>query len=494
MKKLFLFAGAFMISAIGFSQVTGAGTAGTAAALPGAGVDANTGLSVQNGDGNKVRVRQAGTEQSVLTYQDNGSGLGGNLARIQQTGAVSGVSGYQNAAELNQSGTTNQATIVSGGDLNNVLVNQGQNDDASANNKAIVTQGGQRAEANYVATEQDGMNNQSSTRQSWDNSDAWTRQVGNDNKNMIVQNASPEDADGQLAYADQRGDNNESSINQSGAGARNKAFTEQYGNDNQAKQVQVTDASAGDVGNTGFILQGRNFSVTHPTESAFGQVMFDRVRTEVDDLPDFDTGTGTAEGRQSFGGIAFQNQAGNNNQAGAVQYGSNSFGSNYSKQTQLSGSGNIAYVNQNRGGGAGGDNESEQIQAGDNNETGLLQTGVGQKSLVTQYGNSNSSLSTQYDEGNLLNVHQRGNENAAISAQRGIANRTLIVQYDGQSFTAQQNLDGLGGGGNQIDAMQLGPDGDFHDAAIECNFNEQMDPTMDYTVPDFEIQDICPDC
>jgi hypothetical protein len=94
----------------------------------------------------------------------------------------------------------------------------------------------------------------------------------------------------------------------------------------------------------------------------------------------------------------------------------------------------------------------------------------------------------------MVNIHQRGDANAATSAQRGVYNRALVVQYDGQSFIAQQNLDGLGGGGNQIDALQLGPDGDFHDDAIDCYFNDQMDPTMDYSVPSLEIDDICPDC
>jgi len=52
----------------------------------------------------------------------------------------------------------------------------------------------------------------------------------------------------------------------------------------------------------------------------------------------------------------------------------------------------------------------------------------------------------------------------------------------------------LSAGGNQIDVMQLGPDGDFHDAAIECDFEEPMDLDMDYSIPELEIEDICPDC
>ena len=103
--------------------------------------NANTGLSIQNGNDNKVRVRQAGTQQSVYTYQDNGSGIGANLARVRQTGAVSSASGVQNAADVIQSGSENQSTTRQEGDYNSAITKQGQNDDSSANNRGNIRQG-----------------------------------------------------------------------------------------------------------------------------------------------------------------------------------------------------------------------------------------------------------------------------------------------------------------------------------------------------------------
>jgi len=301
-----------MFSAIGFSQVSIAPTAGTAAALPGAGVGANTGLSVQNGDDNKVRVRQAGTEQSVLTYQDNGSGLGGNLARVMQTGDVTGASGYQNAAEVNQSGTTNQSTTVQEGDLNNAITNQGQNDDASANNKARIQQGtGDQAEANYAAVDQDGNDNQSSTLQTYDNSDAYTLQSGNGNANMIVQDAGPNGSDGHEAYAAQLGDYNESSINQSGNGGRNNAQVRQFGSYNQSKQTQATNAAAGTVGNSGYVQQGSLSGLAvNPSNTAFG-VLFPTI---IDNITAIDPAAAALNG-ESYGARAKQVQYGKLNEA-----------------------------------------------------------------------------------------------------------------------------------------------------------------------------------
>lgn len=486
MKKVMLSAAALLLCAVGYAQVSGAPTAGTAAPLPGAGVGANTGLSIQNGDANKVRVRQAGSEQSVLTYQDNGSGLGGNLARVMQTGDVTGASGYQNAAEVNQSGTFNQSTTVQEGDLNNAIINQGQNDDSSAGNKARIQQGtGQQAESNYAAIEQDGIDNQASTLQTYDNSDAWTRQIGIENKSMIVQNAGPNGTDGHEALVKQNGDLNESSIDQSGEGGRNLAINRQYGNSNQSKQLQTTTAAAGMVGNRGVVYQGRDAEA-------------DIDNSEIPVLVDFannlpDPFLGPTARPFSNNAVAFQTQNGKQQEAEILQFGGSDIGRNYAEQNQLWGWGNDAGIVQHHQGGEG-DNYARQDQGGDNNLAGMLQSGTGNKGWQTQFGHRNTAYATQQGDNNLLNMHQLGNDNAATVAQRGVGNRALIVQRDGQSYSARQNLDGNGGGGNQIDALQLGPNGNFGTDGIHCDFNDPMDPTMDYTVPGFELQDICPDC
>lgn len=497
MKKVILCAAALAFGTVAFSQQVPGAPVADQSLVPqnSADPEANAGLSIQNGDDNKVRVRQAGELNTAYSIQDNGTGLGGNLAKIRQTGDVNGNaadSGEDNAAEVRQSGTANQSRTRQEGDFNNAYTAQGQNDAASSGNKASIHQGiADQAENNFAAIEQDGVDNQASTLQTHDNSAAYTRQLGTENKSMITQTAAPEDSDGHLAENYQEGTGNENAIMQSGAGARNTAYSEQVGSNNQAKQTQTTTAAIGGTGNTANNLQG--FAGTTNMDITNANAIFDDIN-DVDDTfaTSFTTGSGTNE---SFGGIVFQNQAGEDNEMTAVQFGSGADGSNYIEQTQAAGSGNEALAVQNRGNGpGGGDNEGEQFQSGDDNVVGLSQNGTGHKSLQTQLGNRNSAMSSQQGSDNLLNIHQRGDDNNATSAQRGIANTTLIVQRDGQSFVAQQNLDGLGGGGNQIDALQLGPNGDFATDGIDCGFNMQDDPTMDYTVPSFTIEDVCPGC
>ena len=494
MKKAILCAAALMFGTMAFAQVSIAPTAGTAAALPGAGAGANTGLSIQNGDNNKVRVRQAGTEQSVLTFQDNGSGLGGNLAKVRQTGSVQAASGFQNAAEVNQSGTANQSSTRQEGDLNNAITNQGQNDDSSSGNKASIRQGvADQAESNFAATEQDGNNNQSSTVQTYDNSDAYTTQSGDSNKNMINQNAGPNGTDGHEAYAAQLGNRNESAIDQSGNGGRNNAQVRQFGDDNQSKQWQNTNAGSGTVGNSGYVQQGSasGLPVNVPSNTAYTLIFTDIQ----DNITPLDPGATVING-PSFGARAKQVQYGKMNEAAAWQTGGSSDGTNYAEQVQASGWNNDAAIIQTQIG--TGDNYAKQYQSGDNNLANGWQFGNGQKSLQDQRGHRNTALGSQAGSSNLLNQHQRGTDNTAHSVQHGLANSALIVQRDGQSYTSLQNA-GLGAfdlsaGGNQVDVLQLGPNGDFSTDGIDCDFEDPMNLDMDYTVPGFDLGDVCPDC
>ncbi|MCF6307509.1 MAG: curlin [Flavobacteriaceae bacterium] len=451
---------------------------------------ANTGKSVQFGDGNKVRVRQAGSSQSVSTVQDNGSGLGGNLARIMQTGAVGPNSGVANAAEVLQSGTANQSTTVQEGDENWAITRQGQKNDASSGNKAKIRQGtGQQAESNYAAIDQDGDNNQAKIRQIFDNNDAWTQQVGNENKSKVMQNAGPNGSDGHSASVDQQGDRNESFVTQSGLGGRNTATLLQQGDDNKGKQYQTTDALVGSDGNRAGMQQGtlnQSWSLLPLTAGLLSDV----GGIDPGNLPIY------VSSLESFGAVGFQIQSGNENAADMVQAGGSVGDSNYGEQNQ-SGSGNEAAMVQGHTG-AGGNNYAKQEQIGYGNYAGLGQSGSGFKALQTQYGTDNNVLSSQRGEGHLLNVHQRGNLNVATTAQAGLANRALVVQRDGQSYTVEQNLNLAGGpahdlsaGGNQVDVLQLGPNGDFSTDGIDCYFDAQLDPTMDYTVPGFNLGDIC---
>ena len=258
MKKFILTAAALTFGVFAYAQdIAGSPTAGYVAPLPGAGAGANTGLSEQYGNAQRVRVRQAGTEQSVYTRQDNGTGSGGNMAEVRQTGSVTNASGFRNAAEVLQSGTTNSSLTLQEGDLNNAVTRQGQTNTASADNKAYIRQGvANQAEGNRAAIDQDGNRNRASILQTYDNSDAWTRQNGDDNKSMITQDAGPNGTDGHEGWNYQTGNSNESTIMQSGAGGRNVAQNIQAGDFNKIKQIQVTTATAGQAGNTAVARQG----------------------------------------------------------------------------------------------------------------------------------------------------------------------------------------------------------------------------------------------
>ena len=487
MKKLILCAAALAFGTMTYAQVPGAPTADeTKVTNNSADVNANKGYATQSGDDNKVQVRQAGTIQSVYTDQSNGTGTGGNLARIRQTGAVTSLSGQSNAAEALQLGTTNETTIYQGGDRNNAITRQGLTDNGSANNKALVIQGtGEQSEDNFAAVDQDGTGNQASTTQQWDNSSAYTIQSGVDNKSMIVQNDGEEDAGGNQAFNEQYGARNESSIDQRGAGF-NDAYTIQDGDDNKAKQTQNTIAMAGGQGETGIINQGNQNAFATVGDALDGNNgngnLYDALNT-VDNI------TNGSQNDLSFGGIAFQTQLGKMNAAEIHQFGSAAQSSNQAEQYQEGWNQDALIVQNAYGNNNGGGNYARQEQYDDNNEAAIGQNGVNHKAFQYQDGKRNLALSTQRGNGQLLNTHQFGNDNYATSKQRGEANAALIVQRGGQSFMAEQV-----GTGNQIDALQLGPNGNFATDGVNCGFDDPMDPTMDYTVPGFDLGDVCPGC
>ncbi|MGB7841852.1 MAG: curlin, partial [Salinimicrobium sp.] len=148
MKKVFLSAAALMIGAIGFSQVTNpvAPVAESQTTVPNnsGNADANKGKSEQFGDDHRVRVRQAGTRQSVYTMQANGIGTtGGNRAEVLQSGDINANSGRFNAADVFQTGDENLSLTIQEGNRNNAVTNQGQTDvnALSAGNQSFIRQG-----------------------------------------------------------------------------------------------------------------------------------------------------------------------------------------------------------------------------------------------------------------------------------------------------------------------------------------------------------------
>lgn len=499
MKKVVLSAMALMFAAVGFSQVTDSNgnaspVATTVPILAGAAATANSGLSIQNGDDNKVRVRQAGTNQSVYTFQNNGDGMdGANQAFVRQTGAVSAASGVENRTDVLQSGEYNSSMTIQEGDYNDAITRQGQIDGTSSGNKALIRQGtGQQAESNFAAIDQDGVDNQARTKQTYDNSDAWTQQTGDENKSLIIQNAGPNGTDGHYAMNEQIGDRNESYIAQQGNGARNSARTLQIGDDNQANQMQTATDGMGGIGNDAGIMQGFE-NATQRT------LVIPEALTQwlsVINLVDPDANPFEFDG-PAVGNKAKQTQVGSDNSAGIYQLGGTIGFSNYSEQEQ-DGTGNNAGSVQGHWYSGDPSNYIKQKQDGDYNTTGIVQTGADNKSFQNQVGNLNSSLAFQQGKGHKLNTHQFGDSNVAQASQSGLENRALIVQYDGQSYTVEQNKNlgayDLTAGGNQADILQMGPDGNFEDGAIDCYFDDPMSLDQNYNVPGLNLGDICEGC
>ena len=504
MKKVVLSAIALFVGAVGFSQVTdGDGNSSSdptvIAALPGAGAGANTGLSVQYGNAQRVRVRQAGTRQSAYTVQDNGSGAGGNQAFVRQTGAVGPTSGVRNAAEVLQSGTTNSSLTRQEGDRNKANTRQGQNNDASANNKAYIRQGvANQAERNFAQIDQDGNGNLASTVQTYDNNDAWTQQDGTENKSMIRQNGGPNGTAGHYASVQQEGLANESTVMQQGAGARNTAYSLQVGALNQAKQMQNTSAGAG-TGNRAGILQGtagHDEATVYANVVPAGDAIFTRINDEVDDRarPSF------TNSLNSFYAKAKQTQDGFRNEADITQVGGIGDGqSNYAEQDQddAGSSRNQAGIRQAYNPNYYGrtqDQYAKQKQRGSRNVAGVVQEGAENKAYQYQNGARNEALSFQIGAENKLNTHQIGDRNVAHTTQWGLDNRALVVQYDGQSYFVNQGQNGESIS-SQADILQVGPNGNFGpDYAIDCDFDDPMNLDMDFSVPMVMNPDICTDC
>ncbi|WP_246130269.1 curlin [Bizionia saleffrena] len=455
---------------------------------------ANAGESYQNGNDNKVWVRQAGTKQSVYTEQDNGLGTGNNAARIWQTGAVQATSGVKNAAMVKQLGTNNQSTTQQEGDKNHAVTQQGLKEGTlgvSENNRAKIRQGtGQQAEKNYASIEQDGANNKALTLQTYDNSEARTVQEGDNNKANINQNAGPNNSSGHSALVEQYGDFNESHVTQSGAGASNRSASTQTGNGNESHQTQVNTASGGGANaNEAFINQGtvgNDGAIAQDATALYGDVSaLDAV-----------VGVGTFNGPGSYNALAIQNQNGESNQSSIFQFGADApTDGNYAEQ-DVDGDNNDALIVQNNWGtSAGGNNYAKQRQDGDKNEAGLVQLGNDNKARQEQHGDKNYAMATQRGTANLLNTWQMGDKNAVTSAQRGHDNQILIVQRDGQSYVAEQNLnDAWSNGNNVIDVLQLGPNGNFATDGIDCGFETELDPSCPVPVPTFNIDAPCDGC
>lgn len=482
MKKVIFCAVALMIGAVGLSQTTPTAPTAPASAealpgiIPGL-TTANRAHAIQNGSNNKVAVKQIGTSQNAYSDQGDGTGSGGNQARILQTGNVQAASGVKNNAQVMQRGTENQSTQYQFGDKNKALTNQGMNDSGSEKNRALIQQGAtgaQQGEKNLAQIDQDGYKNQARTQQRFDKNEAFTDQDGDKNYADIGQNASPNNSKGHAAEITQNGNDNDAWTRQEGNGARNEATAVQFGDDNYSWQEQDASAASGN-GNNAAVVQGTN--VINPLAASIDTYM----DTHVDSYH-------VGNNFNSVRNQAFQFQDGDDNIVAAFQTGED----NYSEQHQ-EGDDNEALVAQNfyDPNPANGNNYAKQTQDGDDNTAGIGQNGSNHKALQSQIGSNNRAYSTQQGQYNDVNVHQRGNSNYATTAQRAQDNDILVVQYDGQSAVVEQNLT-MPGGNNTANIYQSGPDGGG--GAIDCSFDPQLPMTPRNPIDIFNIPDVCQGC
>ena len=482
MKKVIFCAVALMSGAFAFAQYTpGAPAQAVQISNQSPNGNANTGESIQDGDNQKVKVRQVGTKNSAASYQDNGVGVGSNQAFIKQIGNVTSLSGRLNRAEVHQSGSRNESTQMQEGDRNSSLVNQMGDDNVSWARQGT----NEQAEKNWVEVQQDGNGNESRTLQTYDNNRALVDQFGDDNKSDIEQRAFSNGTQGHAAEVDQDGNRNQAIIDQDGLGARNEATSIQFGGDNKSYQEQYATSSTNNQGNNALVTQGDGSTTTQIETDLWtnGLLTVDNIANG-----SFNPGADNS--------IARQVQYGTNNAVEAQQFGEG----NQSLQIQgnsllaPNSDGNRALVVQNAyGNPAGGGNKAAQLQGGDDNDAAIGQNGHDHTALQVQYGDDNVAMSTQRGKNNNANIWQIGDDSFATTAQRGQCNNAFITQYDGQSYSVEQNLnDGMPYGHNQADIVQQGPGGN-NVGLYSCDL-PNVDPGT-YTAPaGLSIDDICPGC
>ena len=490
MKKVFfgaaalLFSGAMMaqgpVSQSDLKAVDGSDSMDTQLAVDLATDDGNYGEAIQTGNGNKLQVLQAGTNQSSYSEQGDGTGSGDNRARIWQTGDVSGISGVENAADVRQLGTSNQSSTFQEGDMNEAVTRQGMKDGgASTGNKALINHGtAENGEMNYAMIEQDGQTNSAWTIQSWDKNQARTVQDGDNNMSGVRQRSLTDGAPGNSAINEQYGDGNSSKILQEGES--NFAQAAQKGDNNKADQEQDGD------NNTAFVDQGQNlYGVADGLSGPSLDFYADPLATQ------------GAGGPDSQAGIAIQRQDGNSNFGYVSQRGSDAEASNQAEQNQ-NGDFNNAIIDQNANGIAnGGANYARQDQDGFANFSATGQNGRDHMAYSRQDGDSNVALASQKGNANLVSTYQEGNDNWAVSGQRGHDNQVLIVQKNdgitgGHSFKASQNInDPYTNGNNTISVLQLGPSGDIMADGENCDFQTPVVPNMPDGFDDFDLAAPC---
>nr|WP_193742905.1 hypothetical protein [Nonlabens ulvanivorans] len=337
----------------------------------------------QKGIGSDAKVQQQGTANASFIEQTGTDVANRNSVDVLQWGGnvQPSISGHLNYSDIKQNGAGNDFMATQQGDENEISGLQ-----IGLNNAALVQQGAntpQQAENNLAKVDQDGKDNYAEVQQRYD-----------DNEASILQRNDAAAGVGNRSYQDQVSNPNQS--------AGQVAIGEQWGDNNEAVQIQDSGSPALGGGNHAEIQQG---DATKDATGAFAQ----------------------------------QVQSGATNEAYATQF----LSGDESYQEQL-GTDNKAVVNQNTAGSLnGGDNLVEQFQDGDRNEARSTQNGNNNMVNQEQYGMDNYSRVSQGNGqavGNMATSIQDGADNNSVINQRANGNMSMVDQTgNGQTSLINQN-------------------------------------------------------
>lgn len=430
----------------------------------------------------------AGARNNVEVNQEDGAGTGGNQVIVQQgstiTGFASGGGAYNSTVFIDQSGTTNLASVQQGGgDVDNDGNNQSRIGQTGTNNTAENRQGeadrsrifqtgtgneayvDQTPQADPAQANQDAYGRQSYVAQNGDTNFTQVTQNGSRNTSAVLQGD-----DGTLAGGG-TGDPsnaNRAEVTQNGQDGFSQVIQGVFdvagvttNSDNTARVVQEDTAERenayvqqGNTGNTTDVRQAgegdsavvNQFGQNGVIEVWQGVAYPDASRNNVAYVDQEATAIGTPGAGTPFAGV-YQN--GESNTADVTQRN----GPHYTFVTQgrrINGGGetpstfNVATVTQEGAAGQGGQ-QAVVTQGYDllsnNNTATVEQTLLAHRAyaVINQDGNENGATIRQETNDVAAYIVQRGNNNTATINQTVNANATNLITQNGNNNTSTIN-------------------------------------------------------
>ena len=401
---------------------------GHEASVAQAGENSRVALVQQGKAGNVTTIDQNGTDGSAVVRQDNSPR---NKAQIDQAGAGSvslkglieqSGSGGNNAADIDQTGSTHSAIVRQRGSGGGSVAGIDQSTDDTDENEATVEQvvdAGSGTDA--VDIDQGGSANRAMVQQERSaggtGSNASVTQPGGRVRATIVQNGPA-----LKAQIDQNGNANEGEISQQGMGTAGEASIKAgSGTDNNlARILQDTGGSIGAIDQT-----SPNNKAT--IEQANAQPQAGTVEADIDQGGGVQNTAAIAQAGGGTGRSASLAQSGRENHGEIDQSGA---ANGITANVQMAGDLNTLRLTQSAQG--SGNIQADLKQQGDENTITWEQRGSELGASVTQQGSGNAVEVTQSGTGYDVSITQNGDNNS------------LRITYSGPSeggggFTVVQN-------------------------------------------------------